>query len=138
MVKLENSLVPTLNKSMALWQRFVDDTIRFVKNDSIAYVLDQLNSFHKQIQFTYEVEHNKLPFLDVLIIKNANTIDTTVYRKPTNTDVYLNWNTHAPTTSKVGTLRTILSRTYTICSSETYLNDEILMYPVILFVLLFL
>ena len=126
MVKLENSLVPTLNESMTLCQRFVDDNITFVKNDSIAYVLDQLNSFHEQIQFTYEVEHNnKLPFLDVLLIKNANKIDTTVYRKPTNTDVYLNWNTHAPTTWKRGTLRTILSRAYTICSSETYLNEEI-------------
>ena len=32
--------------------------------DSIAYVLDQLNSFHEQIQFTYEVEHNnKLTFI---------------------------------------------------------------------------
>ena len=84
-----------------------------------------MNSFYEQIQFTYEVEHNKQPFLDVLLIKNANKIDTTVYRKPTNTDVYLNWNMHAPTTSKVGTLRTRLSGTYTICSSETYLNDEI-------------
>ena len=31
MVELENSLVPTLNQSMTLWQRFVDDTITFVK-----------------------------------------------------------------------------------------------------------
>ena len=75
MVELENSLEPALNESMTLWWRFVDDTITFVKNDSIAYVLDQLNSFHEQIQFTYEVEHNnKLPFLDVLLIKNPNKI----------------------------------------------------------------
>ena len=63
-------------------------------------------------------------FLDVLLIKNANKVDTTVYRKPTNTDAYFNWNTHAPTTWKRGTLRAILSRTYTITSSETYLNEE--------------
>ena len=126
MVELENSLVPTLNESMTLWRCFVDGTITFVKNDSIAYVLDQLNSFHEQIQFTYEVErNNKLPFLDVLLIKNANQIDTTVYRKSTNTDVYLNWNAHAPTILERGTLRTILSRAYTICSNETYLNEEI-------------
>ena len=94
MIELENRLVLILNESTTLWRRFVDDAVTFVKNDSIAYVLDQLNSFHEQIQFTYEVEHNnKLPFLDVLLIKNANKIDTTVYRKPTNTDVYLNWNT---------------------------------------------
>ena len=86
-----------------------------MKNDSIAYVLDQLNSFQQQIQFTYEVEHNnKLPFFDVLLIRNANKIDTTIHRKPTNTDVYLNWNRHTPTISKRGTLRTILSRAYTI------------------------
>ena len=78
MVELENSLVPTLNESMTLRRRFVDDTITFAKSDNIAYVLDQLSSFHEQIQYTYEVEHNKLPFLDVLLIKNANKIDTTV------------------------------------------------------------
>ena len=54
-------------------------------------VLDQLNNSHKQIQFTYEVEqNNKLPLLDVLLIKNANNEDTTVYRKPTYTNIYLN------------------------------------------------
>ena len=85
-----------------------------------------MNSFHEQIQFTYQVEHtNKLPFLDVLLIKNANKIVTTVHRKPTDTDVYLNWNAHAPTTWKRRTLRTILSRAYTICSNEAYLNEEI-------------
>ena len=69
MVKRKNSLVLILNESMTLWRRFIDDTITFVKNDSI-YVLDQLNNFHKRIQFTYEIEHNnKLPFLDVLLKK---------------------------------------------------------------------
>ena len=54
-------------------------------------VLDQLNNSQKQIQFTYEVEqNNKLPLLDVLLIKNANNEDTTVYRKPTDTNIYLN------------------------------------------------
>ena len=62
MIELENSLVPTLNESMTLWRRFVDGTITFVKNDSIVYVLDQLNNFHERIQFTYTVEYdNKLP-----------------------------------------------------------------------------
>ena len=66
-----------------------------MKNESIAYVLDQLKNFHERIQFTYEVEHNnKLTFLDVLLIKKANNIDTTIYRKPRNTDIYLNWNSH--------------------------------------------
>ena len=89
-VELENTLVLALNKSMTLWRRLVDDTITFVKNNSIVYVLDQLNNFHERIQFTYEVEHNKkLPFLNVLLIKNGNNADSTVYRKPTNTNIHL-------------------------------------------------
>ena len=80
MVELEKNLIPTLNESMTLWRRFVNDRIIFVKNDSIVYVLDQLNNFHERIHFIYEVEHhNKLPFLDALLIKNANIINTTVY-----------------------------------------------------------
>ena len=74
-VELKNSLVPTLNKKLTLWRRFVDDTTMLVKIDSIAYVLDQLNNFNERMQFTYEVEHNnKLPFLDVLLVRNANNI----------------------------------------------------------------
>ena len=75
--------------------RFVEDTITFVKNDNNVYVLDQLSN----------LEHNnKPPLLDVLLIENTNNIDTTVYRKPTNTNIYLNWNLHAPSKWRRGTL----------------------------------
>ena len=33
MVKLENSLIPTLNESMTLWRSFVDNKITFMKNE---------------------------------------------------------------------------------------------------------
>ena len=90
MVKLENSFASTLNEGMALSRHFVNDMIKFVKNNSIVYVLDQLNNFHEQIQFNFKGKHNnKLPFLDALLIKNANNTNTIVSRKPTNTDIYL-------------------------------------------------
>ena len=109
MVELDNSLVLTLNENTTLWRRFVDGTIMFLKTDSIIYLLDQLNNFHERIQLTYKVKHNnKLSFLDAILIKNAHNIDTTVYRKPTNTYIYINWNLHAPTTWKRGTLRRYL------------------------------
>ena len=37
-----------------------------------------------------------LPFLDVLVIRKNNNIETIVYRKPTNNDIYLNWNSFSP------------------------------------------
>ena len=49
------------------------------------------------IKFTYEAEsNNTLPFLDVLAIRKNKSIETTVYRKPTNNDIYLNWNSFSP------------------------------------------
>ena len=54
------------------------------------------------ITFTYELEEaNKILFLDVLVIRKDNgNMETSVYRKATHTDVYLNWNAHAPNTWK--------------------------------------
>ena len=49
-----------------------------------------LNGFHPSIQFTNETEsNNRLSFLDALIIRNGQSIETRVYRKPTNTDIYI-------------------------------------------------
>ena len=97
MVELETRIIPTSGNTVLNWERFVDDKIGYVKNGSIDIILSKLNSFHPNIQFIYEIEEkNKLPFLDVLLIRNGNFIETKVYRKPTNNDIYLNWNSFAP------------------------------------------
>ena len=97
MVELERSVIPTLMDKMKCWTRSVDDTLCYVKTDSIDYVLKVLNGFHRNIQFTYEVEtDSKISFLDVLVIRDSsNNINTTVYRKSTNNDIYLNWESFA-------------------------------------------
>ena len=127
MVELERTLVPKLAQHMYPWNRYVDDTIAWIKQDSVEYVTQQLNSFHENIQFTYEMESdNKISFLDILLIrKNDSEIETTVYRKPTDNDIYLNWNSFAPIKWKRGTLRTLLLRAHTICSNENHLKTEL-------------
>ena len=56
----------------------------------MVHVLTVLNNFHENIEFTYEMEKNgKIAFLDVLIIRNNNTLKTTVYKKKTHNGVYL-------------------------------------------------
>ena len=48
------------------------------------------------IKFTNELEHGgKLAFQDVFLCRKKK-IYTIVYRKATNNDVYLNWNSFAP------------------------------------------
>ena len=54
MEELERSLIPYLLE-IKCWRRYVDDTICFVKIGSIEYIRSVLKSFHKNIQFVYEV-----------------------------------------------------------------------------------
>lgn len=79
------------------------------------------------IQFTYEQEKNqRLSFLDVQLIRNDNnSVDTTVYRKPTDNNIYMRWDSFTPTTWRCGTLRSLLLRAYKICSTKQYRDIEL-------------
>ena len=127
MVELENSLVPTLSDVLVKWQRYVDDTIAFVKDGEVNNVLIVLNRYHKDIQFTHELEEDGvLPFLDVLLRRQEdNKLRMKVYRKKTNSDIYLHWNSFAPAQWKIGTLEGMFRRAYLICSDETDLEEEV-------------
>lgn len=69
----------------------MDDTFCFLAMSSVEKVLKHLNSVSPAIQFTVEQEtENKLPFLDVLVIRDEDEkLKTTVYRKKklTQTDI---------------------------------------------------
>ena len=76
---------------MSFSKGYIDDTICNVKIETINYIITILNNFDLNITFTYEMEKDcKLPFLDVLLIKNGSNIVTTVYGKSTTNDSYLN------------------------------------------------
>ena len=67
---------------MKLWRRFVDDTICFAKMDSLNCILLTINSFHKNIKFTIEIEQNSMIlFLYVLLLRTPQKIHATVYHK---------------------------------------------------------
>ena len=126
MVNLGRSLVPKLNVYINFWRRYVDDTITFVKIGSVEYLLSVLSNFHPKIKFTYEMEvESKLAFLDILLHRDGHDIITTVYRKVTNNDVYLNWYSFCPREWKRGTFRSLVQRAYIICSSSHLLKEEL-------------
>ena len=63
-------------------------------------------------------------FLEVLLVQNNQFLDTTVYRKKTHTDFYLNWNSFEQKIWKFGTLKTIVTRACEIFSSDKFLEEE--------------
>ena len=77
----------------------------YIKADSIDYVLLKLNNFHKNIQFTVEVEkEGRISFLHAFMISDKNNIETIVHRKFPNNNIYLDWTSYALNKWKMGNL----------------------------------
>ena len=125
MISLEEAILPSIKKHIAHWKRYVDDTHPYIDPSKIELVLEKLNSHHPNIQFTHGIEENqKITFLDVLITRiGHNKLETTVFREETNTDLYINWNTHAPIQWKRGALKNLIQRSILICSNGQLLED---------------
>ena len=70
-------------------------------------------------------EGNTVPFLDVEIRIDSNKFETKVYRKPTNTNVVMNFEAISPTKWKVALIKCFLRRASRIVSTEALLDKEI-------------
>ena len=79
------------------------------------------------IQFTTEEPgtDGSLPFLDILITPDKDgRLETTVYRKPTHMDQYLQWDSHHTISSKYSVVGTLHHRGRTIYSNNQLLQQE--------------
>ena len=127
MCELENTIVPQLGDNILHWTRYVDDTFAFIKPEKKVEVREKLDSFHEKIRFTHEDEEdNHIAFLDVAVTRGKDKkLETSVYRKPTNTDVYMNWYAHAPTAWKIATLKSLVKRAVMVSSTQSAMKKEI-------------
>ena len=128
MCELENKIIPKLGQSIQSWTRYVDDTFAYIKIEHLETVKNKLNSFHDNIKFTHELEEEgMIPFLDVKVLRvEDDQIETSVYRKVTNTDIYMNWYSHAPTSWKIATLKSLIRRAFLVSSKPESLNAELI------------
>ena len=86
MEHLEEPVLNTAVSKPTIWRRYVDDTFIIWKHgeESLDLFHQHLNSFCPEIQFTVERENDRqLPFLDVLVRRDGEKLRTSVYRKPT-------------------------------------------------------
>ena len=85
---LEKTCLQTLKNNYncvpLFYYRSVDDTIMCIKREHIDLVVSIFNSYHKSLQFTYEMEkNNSISFLGMTLINKNNRISTNWYQKPT-------------------------------------------------------
>ena len=110
-----------------VYKRYVDDTFLLFRDpEQIPKFLAYLNTRHKNIKFTVELEKdNSLPFLDTLLKRNGNQISTSVFRKATFTGLGTNFLSFIPEQFKINSIKTLLFRGYNICSDWPAFHKEI-------------
>ena len=79
------------------------------------------------MSFPIEIEkENKLSFLDIEVIREQDKFTTTVYRKPTFSGVYSNFESFLPSVYKFGMAYTSVYRCFRICSNWTQFHNELI------------
>ena len=109
------------------YNRYMDDTfLLFSCEDHVKIFFRYINSRHKKMSFTYEVENdNCLSFLDVLVTRKDNLFITSLYRKPTFSGLYMNFNSFMPDTYKKGLVKTLLHRAFMLCFDWEHFHKEV-------------
>ena len=120
MEDVEERALATFSDPPQFWKRYVDDICVAINRNKIQDFLYHLNTIEESIQFTVEVESdtNGLPFLDVYLHRYENgSVGTSVYRKPTHTDNYLDFRSHHPIQHRTGVVYTLLKRAKVLSST---------------------
>ena len=127
MEEFETQAIRTSATPPTLWKRYVDDTFTIIKKNNRESFLEHLNSIHPNITFTCEEtrEDGSMPFLDILITPEEDgSLKTSVFRKKTHTDLYLQWDSHHTIPSKYSVAGTLFHRANTICSTPQLLQKR--------------
>ena len=105
----------------------MDDTFVIHKEVNKQGFLQHINSVDPAIKFTVEdnKEDGSIPFLDTIVKPEADgTLSITVYRKPTHTDQYLQWDSHHHLSAKLSVIHTLSHWAKTVCSKPELLKQE--------------
>src|SRR5206468_6002069 len=93
--------------------------------------MTHMNSRHANMRFTYETEKDEcISFsgVNTTHIPSGNNLDgyqTSVYRKPTFTSLFTNYNSFTPLTYRLSVFKCLIYRAYHLCSSWSLFHVEI-------------
>ena len=93
------SSAQTLLEKIILWKRFIDDVLMLFKGSEheCIQLVDWLNSLMPGIvKFKYEFSFEKVNFLDLEIFIENGLLMTNLFIKPTNSQLFLDFNSNHP------------------------------------------
>ena len=116
-----------------LCRRYVNDTLWFLPADAnIQLLMNYMNTRHKNMRFTYETELSDcISFIGLTIkhetINNLHCYSTSVYKKPTSTALFTNFNSFTALAYRLSVFRCLVYRAYKLCSNWNLFHNEISM-----------
>ena len=85
-----------------------------MKPQDVSRIRELLNSFDKNFKFTVDLFENEVPhFLDLEMSPDGISI----YRKDTNTGLYVNYKSFVPWIDRTGWIRSLVTRALRTCSN---------------------
>ena len=122
-----------------LYNRYVDDTFVLFKDPSHAPLFhNYINSMLPNIRFTVDREcQNHLTFLDCNANRKTNCFDISVYRKNNFSGLGLSFFSFCSFNFKVNSIKTLLARAYSICSTYQNFHEELFIFLKTMVILLF-
>ena len=120
MQRIEQLIMPLIENQIIFWYRYVDDVITCIDMEKITETLQNINSVNESIQFTMEQEENlTLNYLDLkLSRKNDGSLNFSIFRKPTHTEKYLDFDSNHPLEHKNSVVQSLMHRAFNLCDEE--------------------
>ena len=115
------------NSVIKIWRRFVDDIWAVLPREEVVSFLTLINDLEASIKFTFETETNRtLPFLDVIVHRMEDgKFSTSVFRKASQTNRYLDFQSNHPLCHKLSVVRSLTNRAYQFSSTSQQRNSEV-------------
>ena len=111
-----------------VWKRFIDDILMLFKGseDQCQELVTWLNSLEPGvIKFKYEYSKRKVEFLDLEISVINGKLCTNLFIKPSNQQLYLDFNSNHPEPCKQAIIYGQALRVVERCSNEEDLNNHL-------------
>jgi hypothetical protein len=118
MTILLEAVTEDLGDDVLFVRKYVDDLCLAIRSDAATRVLQKFNNYNEAIQFTMELEEEgKLPFLDLLLVRqNDGRITTEFYEKKFASGRILNYRSSHPMHQKLNVAMNLIQRMFDFTS----------------------
>jgi len=109
------------------YKRYVDDIIIIYDTKKVQEnaIVQEINKIDENLQFKMTTENNHtINYLDLALKRNNNNLEISIYRKATNTDTTIHYQSNHPYEQKIAAFRYYINRMLTLPITERSKKEE--------------